>query len=209
MPEAILLFALHDTKGSVRPSAFLSVDTALRGGVLGELLVRGAIRVRRDGAVRLTGTRDLTSPILLQALRTLEGNEEPSNVDRWLYLLKRRYPTLREAVGQSLVRRGALTPDVHDRESGLRDGSLLRTADPSIEKNMVKQVRLAVACGSDVPRRMGILIGLIHVCDLWSAFEDPVLTANGRGTGEWVLGRDPLCQAVRTAVHRVEGTFDL
>ena len=209
MPEALLLFALHDAKGNVRSTGFLSLDTALRGAVLGELLVRGAVRMRRDGAIKMADTASIDSPLLRRTLAALTKAEDPGTIDRWLYRLKRDFPDLREVVGQSLVRKGALSPAVHDRDGGLLDEKLLRTVDPAFEKEMAKQVRLAVACGSQVPRRMGILIGLIHVCDLWSAFGDPVLTANGRGTGEWVLGRDPLCQAVRTAVHKVEGTFEV
>ena len=207
LPESLLLFALHDEHGTLRASAYLSLDPAMGGAVLGELLVRGNLRMRSDGdALWVSRTSD--APLLQTVIDLFDGSPDRTTIDRLLFTIDAAFPDLREAVSHSLIARGALRPDVIDRED-LGDTATLRTHDASFETAMVKHVRAAVACGSSVPRRLGLLVALIHVCELWPAFDDPALASQGRALGEWVLARDPLIRAVRIAVQKAEGTFDM
>jgi hypothetical protein len=52
LPEALLLFALHDAKGTVHSVAFLAIDHALRAAVLCELKLRGHVQTRLPSEIR-------------------------------------------------------------------------------------------------------------------------------------------------------------
>lgn len=205
LPEAMLLFALRDDEGSIHSAAFLVLDDALRTAVLGELMLRGLIRVNGEGRIRWGEAADTDSPLLLAAFKVLMSAPEGGDVDTWMDVLAEGMPDLRKRIVDSLVARGAVSRDVEDRDL-LADTERLPTADPTWESKATQDVRLAVACGSDIPRRMGILVGLIHVCDLWRVFGDAHLSSQGQGLGEWVLNRDPLCRAARARVSRTQGT---
>lgn len=209
VPESLVLFALHDERGTIRSSAYISLDPALRGAILGELLLRGHVRVHRDGRVRwtLSPPSDIGSPLLASAVDALRIVDDEAPVEAWMAALESGLPDLRDQVIAKLRARGAVAEAVIDRE-GLRDTTTWPTGEAAWERNMASAVRQAIATGPQISRRMGTLVALLHVCDLWSAFGDPGLTAQGRGVGEWVIGRDALCSAVRIAVHKAEGTYE-
>lgn len=207
LPESLLLFALHDQRGTLRSSAYLSIDAALAGAVLGELVLRGNLRLRSDGDTRWDDRRT-DSPLLQAALEALEDTPTHGRIEALLVALETNLPDLRDRVTTALVSRGALARDVIDRE-GLADTSTLPAQDGTFEEAMIQHVRAAVACGSSVPRRLGLLVALIHLCELWPAFDDPSLAGQGRILGEWVLGRDRLVQAVHITIQKAEGTYDM
>lgn len=206
LPESLLLFALHDEKGTIRSSAYLSLGAALRGAVLAELVLAGDLRLSGDGWMKRVSS-DSRSPLLTDALAAVAGVPNPSPIHTWDQALRDGLPDLKDRVTRVLLERGAIATDIIDRE-GLKDTTTYPTGDGRWERQMEQQVRAAIATGPRITRRMGSLVALIHVCDLWSAFRDPSLTAAGRSMGEWVIGRDPLSQAVRVAVHKAEGSYE-
>ena len=83
LPEALLLFALHDDTGTVVSSAFLSLDHTLRGAILAELRLRGFVQTRSDGMLRLhpEPPEARLEPVLAQALAVIGGDhDEPRPV---------------------------------------------------------------------------------------------------------------------------------
>ncbi|MCB9674184.1 MAG: GPP34 family phosphoprotein [Alphaproteobacteria bacterium] len=207
LPEALLLFALHDARGTVHSAAFLGLDEALSAAVLGELLLRGAIRVRSDGALRLVDDPpDTDSMLMLLAARALL-EAEACTVDEALHALDTRLGAVRKRVVTALATKNILRAGEIDRE-GLADTETHAAADGSPEAGMLAHLREGIAAGPGVSRRIGLLIGLVHVLGLWSALLPEGEHAAACAAGDWVLERDAICRAARVAVQKAEGTWE-
>jgi len=205
MPEALLLFALHDDKGTVQASAFLALDHALRGAVLCELRARGYLQTKASGHVRLHPHAPAPPPeaVLAAALAAVEGLELPAEVDATLDAVQRALPELRDDLTRSLAERGILT-ESHVERMGLPGDVVHPMADSVLEARARTRVREALAAGDAVQPRWGSLLALsvfAHLeSDLFPAHLD--LAAE---RAAWVAERDCIVRAVRSAVELVEG----
>lgn len=200
--ETLLLFALHDDRGTVHSRAWIGLDDALRGAVVAEWMLRGALIVDRSGLARWT-ERPAMSP-LLDEIRTeirVHLRTESFELDALLSGLESWMPTLRGRVEQCLIARGAVQLGEIDRHE-LDDTTTLRSQSDD-EMAMLALLTQAIEAGPKVTRRMGMLIGLVHALDLWPVLMSPTERTAARDAGEWVRQRDAILQAVhRTVLDR-------
>ena len=124
MPEALLLFALHDDKGTVQPSAFLALDHALRGALLSELRCRGYLQTKASGQVRLHPSPPAppAESVLARALAAVGELELPAETGAALDAVQRELPNLRDDLAGALAERGILS-EAHVERLGLADGA--------------------------------------------------------------------------------------
>jgi hypothetical protein len=197
--ETVLLFALHDDRGTVHSRAWIGLDDALRGAVAAEWMLRGTLTVDRAGLCTwadrvagsplLDGLRDEIAP----HLRTTTFE-----IDALLSALQAWTPSLRGRVERCLVLRGTLQLGAIDRHE-LEDTTTLHARGPE-ETAMLAHLAEAIRRGPEMRRRMGMLIGLVHALDLWPVLLPPTERAAAREAGAWVLQRDALIQAVERRV---------
>lgn len=205
LPETLLLFALHGERGTIHASAFMGLDDALRGAVIAELYLRGAIQVKHSGESRRAP--DPTShptPLLSDALLDLP---DTGSIDSWLATLESTLPNVRMRLVNGLVTKGILEISEKDRVN-LEDSQVFSTANPLPEAEMIQHLHAAVDAGESMKRRQGMLVGLVHALELWSALLDPDKRERAREMGEWVLGRDAICRGTYKAVQIAQGTWE-
>jgi hypothetical protein len=203
--EALLLFALHDDKGTVAASAFMALDTTLRGGLLAELRLRGFVQTHVSGELRPhpNPPRPPAEPVLAAAWGVLSANADARPVADALTELERGIPDLRDALTAQLALRGILGEATIER-MGLPDDVVYPMADESHEANLRAMVDHAVRVdGTQVSPRIGTLIGLAVAAHLEADLFSDVDAA--MALADWVAERDGVLRAVREAVERVEG----
>ncbi|MEQ1507398.1 MAG: GPP34 family phosphoprotein, partial [Myxococcota bacterium] len=100
LPEALLLFALHDDRGTVHSAAYLALDPGLRGAVLSELKLRGYVQVRTTGDIRFHPAPPAppTIPFLREALDAVARCASPAPVGVWVDALAAAQPDQRTRV---------------------------------------------------------------------------------------------------------------
>lgn len=204
MAEALLLFALHDEKGTVVSSAFLALDHALRGALLAELRLRGYVQSRTDDLVRVhpSPPGPPAEPVLAEAWQVVSTQTEPMPVGDVLAALERSMPEVRDALVADLARRGILAEAIVER-MGLPDDVVHPMSDQRHEKDLRRTLILGLLSGDRVTPRVGTLIGLVVATHLEDdLFDDPQAA---RVRADWVSERDAVLRGVRTAVERVEG----
>ncbi len=207
LPESVLLFALDDERGNVRPSAFLGLDEALYAAVLAELMLRGLLRVRsRDGAVRLPEKLPKCDHVMLMLALHAITEGEATTVDKALEVLDTDLGMIRSRITGALASRGVLEAVEVDRAL-LEDDVVHPAEDPEPEARMREVVRDAVGRGDAMTRREGMLVGLLHCLDLWEAVL-PDAMDDARAAGEWVLERDIICRQTQIAVSKARGTWE-
>ena len=164
LPDTLLLFALHDDKGTVHPSAFLALDHALRGAALAELRLRGCLKTWRDGTLELCGAEtgdpffDGVSFLLHRSLPT-----QPSVLDA-LATLETGLPELRRGVIRRLEAADILISA--DRERVLLPGSRNHPmTDGRLEEAAREALQRSIYEGGDISPRLGTLLALslIHI----------------------------------------------
>lgn len=205
LPEALLLFALHDDTGTVVSSAFLALDHTLRGAILAELRLRGLVQTRADGMMRLhpSPPEARLEPLLARSLALLRAEDAELSVADALTVLERGLPDLRELISTELARRGILGESTISR-MGLPDD----VAHPSANHEPEAALRRATSEAIDSDRdsltpRLGTLIGLTVAAHLEEElFED---VDKAKGLADWVAEQDAVLRASREAVERVEG----
>lgn len=204
MPEALLLFALHDDKGTVQASAFLALDHALRGGALAELRLRGYVQTRPNGDLRChpSPPPPPSERVLTQAWAAMQVAVEPVPTAEALSALQRGLGDIREVLVEELARRGILTATQVER-MGLPDDVVHPMADGRQEKALRAAMEEGMALGDAVSPRVGTLVALSVAAHLEEhLFEDPEAA---RQLADRVADRDAVVRAVREAVARVEG----
>lgn len=200
LPDALLLFALHDDQGTVQASAFLALDSTLRGAVLSELRLKGHVQTRTDGRLRHAPQPPAPpeEPVLARSLAALKGVD---SVDRALIAIQHAVPEVRDDLVQGLIARGLLLEAVVARGEVVHP-----TGDPEIEARMREAVIDAVGHGEVVGARLGVLVALTVAAHLEDdVFPSARLRAQAAAMAAWVGERDSVVRAVREAVERVEG----
>ncbi len=207
LPETLLLFALHDDRGTIRSEAYLGLDESLYAAVLAEMFLRGHIRVRSDGLVEHPlAAPDTNSPMLARALGVLRKSM-PTEIDACLQVLREGMPDLRDRVLGTLVVKDIIEPAEVDRPS-LADTEIHPTEDAAPEHRMRAHLRSALQEGVGMSRRAGLLLGLVYVNGLFGA----VLPSSERDVakqwGDWVKERDPIVRLADVEVRKAEGSYE-
>lgn len=216
LPESLLLFALHDDRGTVHSAAFLALEPALRGSVLAELKLRGHLQVRNvavDGGVGGEIRWHPSPPprpreaYLRDAMDVLSSLEAPAPVGRWLETLAKGLPDLRARVSSALEQRGILISA--ERELPTRTvppAVAYPLSNPTAERDLRDEVIAALDQGDAVSPRLGTLVGLTVACHLDSVvFGTRADEADARAT--WVADRDAVLRAVVEVIAQAEGQW--
>jgi hypothetical protein len=207
LPETLLLFALHDERGTVRSEAWLGLDESLHAAVLAEHYLRGHIRVRPDGTVEHPlAAPDTNSPLLARSIGVLRRTK-PTDVERCREVLEDGMPDVRDRVLGTLIVKDILEPAEIDRPS-LADSDVHPTEDDGPELHMRAHLRTALHQGVEMSRRMGMLLGLVHVNGLFPALLPKSERDIAVQWGEWVKARDPIIRMADIAVRKAEGSYE-
>ncbi|MEN0062642.1 MAG: GPP34 family phosphoprotein [Myxococcota bacterium] len=203
LPEALLLFALHDERGTVHPSAFIAIDHGLRAAILAELRLQGFVQTKRDGQARRhpDAPEAPDDPLLAEAWMLLVNRTEPGPAVDWLKALT-ALPSLRMRIARALADRGVLRAEGRHRTM-LPDQLTFPLEDPSVETDLIAQLQSALAQGDRVMPRDGTLLGLTVVCHLepWVFGDD---AEDARARARWVADRDAIVRALSTVVKQAE-----
>jgi hypothetical protein len=206
LPEALVLFALHDERGTLHAAAGLALDHALRGAVLSELRLRGCIETRSSGEVR-RGRRPAPmpgNPVLREALATLDDAPSPAPVSAWLDHLARTRPGLRADLLELLRERGVL--DASELDHAGLERRIHPSTDQSVESALRTQAHAALDAGAAVVPRLGLLVALTVACHLEQVvFERRAPRAED--LAGWVADRDSVVRAVVRAIAEAEGRW--
>ncbi len=208
LPEILMLFALHDDKGTVHPSAFLAIDHGLRGACLCELRLRKIVQTRKNGGVRRhpEAFKPVGWPILDKVIAVLSEAESPGKVEDWMQLLGDKLPNIRADITEGLEAHGILGET--DKERVLLPGSVTHPMqDGTVEHEMLARIREGVHAGEKVTPRIGTLISLVAACNLINVLYDKEDRAAARKMADWVAERDAISRAVKEAVAKAEGTW--
>jgi hypothetical protein len=206
LPEALVLFALDDEKGTVHPAAGLALDFTLRGAVLSELRLRGCLQSRSSGDLRYARRPHPPpgNPVLRDALDVLIDAPSPAPVSAWMKRLAQLRPTVRNDVVDLLSRRGVLDAAAWGA-AGL-ERRVHRSTDRSLESGLREQAHAALDAGAAVVPRLGLLVALTV-----SAHLDGVVFGHRAEEAEsfagWVADRDAVVRAVAQAVAEAEGRW--
>jgi len=208
LPEIVMLFALHDDKGTLHPSAFLAIDHGLRGACLCELRLRKVVQTRADGSIRKHPRNygPQGHPILDPVIAALDDAPSPSTVSDWLDRLKDALPKLRDQITEHLEGLGILGES--DQERTLLPGSVTHPmTNPEREHAMIQRIREGIHEGEKVAPRIGTLVSLAAACNLVDVLFEPEDRAEAQHMADWVAERDAVSRAVREHVARSEGTW--
>jgi hypothetical protein len=205
VPETLLLFALHDDKGTVHSVAYLALDHALRAAVLAELKLRGHVQVRTAGDIRRNPQPPDRPklPFLCDALDVLASARNPAPVSVWLEALAKGLPDLRSRVLAVLERRGILT---HlERAGAVASGVAWPMTEGSAEA-AARDELLASLDDPEVSPRLGLVTALTVACHL-----DAVVFGARQGDADaraqWVGERDAIVRTVIEEIARAEGQY--
>jgi len=206
LPEALVLFALHDERGTIHPAAGLALDHGLRGAVISELRLRGCIETRTGGEVRRSQRSAPApgNPVLREALATLDGAPSPAPVNDWLGWLARARPGLRADLLELLAERGIL--GATDRDHPGIERRVHPSTDQSVESGLRTQAHAALDAGAAVVPRLGLLVAFTVACHL----EQVVLERRAQQAEDlagWVADRDSVVRAVVQAIAEAEGRW--
>jgi len=203
LPEALLLFALHDERGTVHPSAFIAIDHGLRAALVAELRLHGFIQTKRDGQTRRhPDAPDAPSdPLLAESWDLLSSRTDPSPCEGWVKALA-GIADVRMRLARGLADRGVLRAE--DRHRTMLPNQLtFPLEDPSVEAGQIEGARRALVLGDRLPPREGTLIGLTVTCHLepW-IFGD--VAGEARSRAKWVSERDAIVRALQIVVQQAE-----
>jgi hypothetical protein len=208
LPEILMLFALHDSKGTVHPAAFLAIDHGLRGACLCELRLRKVVQTRKNGGVRRHPDKfkPIGRPLLDRVMEALAEADSPGKVEDWLGVLKEKMPNIRAEVTEGLKARGILGET--DKGRVLLPGSVTHPMqDHTAETEMLEKIRTGVRDGEQIQPRTGTLISLVGACNLINVLFDKEDRGAARKMADWVSERDAISRAVREAVAKAEGIW--
>ncbi len=205
LPDALVLFALHDDKGTIHPSAFLAIDHGLRGAVLAELRLRGHIRTWRNGRLVVdTDAEPPADPLLQEALLFLEP--EGTVLDA-LTALSDALPDLRSRLIGRLESAQVLSSE-HQERSFLPGSTAHPMTDGALEGAMLQKLLDAGEAGTEVRPRDGLLLALAEASNLLATLLPEEHLQAASKTAELVRTRDAISSSVIEAVERTEGIWE-
>lgn len=208
LPEALLLFALHDAKGTVHSVAFLAIDHALRAAVLAELKLRGHVQTRLPSEIRHhpRPPEAPTLPILRDALAALATAPSPGPVKAWSLRLAAVMPDLRERLTALLEHRGILAKIDRER-AGLTDEVAFPLTDAGVEDDLKKALLGGLDAGPDIAPREGVLLALTVACHLHPLVVGGERSDAAEDRAGWVSDRDAIVAAATRAISEAEGEW--
>lgn len=162
--EEVVLLALDDRTGALRPMPLRAFDLALAGAVLADLALRG--RIDTDpGQLTVLRAEPTGDPLLDPALEVLAKAGAPAPVAEWLNVLSQRHAALESAALDRLVARGMLRRE--DRKLLWIFGARRYPTADGTERAEVRARLSALILGDDLPDPVdAILISLLRASHL-------------------------------------------
>jgi golgi phosphoprotein 3 len=163
--EEILLLALDDQKGTIKPLPAQAMKFALAGALLMELAL--ADRIDTDlRTLKVVDAKPTDDALLDEVLNLLQTAKTDQSTQHWLNELAWQCQNMQEQVLQQLVDKGVLK--IEDRKI-LWVFAMRRY--PLMDDREVKEVRTRLRdliLGNDIPDpREGVLVGLVNACGLF------------------------------------------
>jgi golgi phosphoprotein 3 len=169
--EEILLLALDDKKGAIKPLPSHSMRFALTGALLTELAFADRIDTDLD-SLKVVSTEPLGEPLLDEILLRLQNSDSPRNTEYWLNEIAWNTEDLQQKTLNQLVKKGVLK--VEDRKVLW---VFARRCYPLIDDREVKEVRSRLReliLNKDIPDpRDAVLISLVLACNLFEEIFSP------------------------------------
>lgn len=163
--EEILLLALDDQKGTIKPLPAQAMKFALAGALLMELAMLDRIDTDLH-TLKVVSTAATGDDLLDETLKLVQSSPSEQNTPYWLNELAWQRQDLQERVLRQLVDKGVLK--VEDRKI-LWVFALRRY--PMMDGREVKEVRARlrdVVSSDDIPDpRDAVLVGLVNACQLF------------------------------------------
>lgn len=164
LPQELLLLALDDEKGRGNPSV------ALGGGILAELVFRGAVEVVEDGKKSVVEPVAAAAPpadeILAECLADVVESKKRRDATHWVGKFSGKRD-LRSRVAQPLVARGVL--DERRRKLLFVTTTSFPELDPGPEIRMTERLRAAIEYDHVEPdARTAALISMANAAGLLS-----------------------------------------
>lgn len=163
--EEVLLLALDDRKGVLRPLPSHTLKLGLAGAFLLELALSGHIDTDTEvlSIVRSTPTDTL---LLNEILTRIQKADTPRPAAHWLKEIAWQMPEMEERVLESLVKKGVLRVENHkilwvftSRRYPVMDGREIREVQSRLRD---------LITGDSLPdARDAVLVGLVHACHLF------------------------------------------
>lgn len=158
--EAVLLLALHDEKGTVHASMFAY---AMAGGILAELLGRGAVNIevrRRAPMLRAADRTPSGDPLLDECVARVAAAKRVAALSTWVERFA-GISHLKDRVAERLCDRGILRR-AEGRVLWVFHRETYPTSDPGPEHHLVAALRLAVEADAPVDSRTAVVLALAH-----------------------------------------------
>ncbi len=163
--EELLLLALDDKKGTIRPLPYHSMRFALAGALLLELAFADRIDTDLD-TLTLVNSKPTGDQLLDEILERLQKSDSPKKTEYWLNELAWNSPDWKDRILKQLVDKGVLK--VEDRKV-LWVFATRRY--PLMDEHEVKEVRARLRdliLNRDIPDpRDAVLISMVLACDLF------------------------------------------
>ena len=163
--EELLLLALDDRKGVIKPLPSHSMRFALTGALLMELAFAGRIDTDLD-SLTVVNPEPTGEQLLDEILERLKNSDSPKNTEYWLNELAWNTDDLQKKTLQQLVDKGVLK--VEDRRVLW---VFARRCYPVMDDHEVKEVKTRLReliLKKDIPDpRDAVLISLVLACNLF------------------------------------------
>ncbi len=200
----LLLIALRDETGTPESRAS-SLEIALGGALLAELLLSGRISIAEDTKkklVELADSRPFGDEVLDECLELVAEARRRGRASHWVSRFAHR-KRLRHRVAASLCRRGIL----EDSEASLLlvfKRKAYPTIDPEPEARLVARLRQAIESEEEVDPRTAILLALAHRTGLLRIHFDKKTLKRRKERLESVAEGEAIGAATREAIQAAQ-----
>ena len=202
LADELLLVALHRQGRAPAAATRAALAHGLAGGLVLELLLRGAVEV--SGRVLLARPGRVTGDELLDdALARLRASRRPHSVDRWIRVLARRPSSLQSCLAGRLVQAGVLREEVR-RVLGVLPVRRHAVADQAAVAGLRARLRAALLGDGVLEPRTASLVVLVGACGLVDVLVARPERRGARGRAAQLAEHDPAAAAVTAAIRRAQ-----
>ncbi len=199
--EEIVLLALDDNSGKLRPLPDRALDLAVAGALLMELAF--ANRIDTDDKQLHVFDRSPTGDALLDTVLSRLPTDENSTIRHALSRVATDAPELRERLFNDLIEKGILRREEHRLFFVLKE-RCYPVVDDTEEKEVVARIRDVIIHNSLPDPKDVVLICLMDACDLSSTVFSEEELDHHRDRIREVARMDFIGQALARAIQEIQ-----